>query len=442
MTMSRWGKGWVAACALGLVLAWWRRLRRQELPPNPGKGLRLAFVAQEVHRSAGPAGYVAELVEHFSPEHQVTVFSSEIEEGLRPQVRHYKVPRLPGSRLLGYLSFTLANSLMIWVQRLRGNEFDIIHTNGVDSPLLGDVFTCHFCERAGLEMEEQGLGRLPATTWRQRLRSWDYHWYRHLLAGVERLVMGRHGQRRLIAVSGQVRNDLVSQYGENALGVAVIPNGVDLARFNPQNRARFRRQVRRELGLGAEDILLLFVGYDWERKGLPQLLAALALLEGEKAHLAVVGRGDVAHYATMAEPLGVASRVIFTGPSSQVERYYAAADIFALPTLYEPFGLVIVEAMASGLPVVTSRQAGAADCITPGKSGLLLDDPADPREVAAKLTQLIGQSRLRQRMGRAARKAVEGLSWDEVARRVLDIYYQVVAEREAAAEGSLAEGYA
>lgn len=435
--MSRMGKGLLVATFLLGVSVAWRRRRRHGEGPESAKGLRLAYVSRAVHRSAGPAGYLAELVERFAREHQVTVFSPQLDADIRPWVRHHRVPAFLGSWLAGFPSFIVANSLLIWWQRFLGEDFDIIHSNGLDSPFLADVLTCHFCEGAGLKLEERGLGRLPTETWPQKLRSWDYHWYRHLAAWVERLVVSRR-RRRLIAVSARTRDDLVECYGDDASGVVAIPNGVNLARFHPRNRSRFRDEVRRESGLRPEAIMLLFVGsFDWERKGLPQLLAALALLEDEMVHLVVVGQGEVAHYAALAQSLEVASRVSFAGPSPQVERYYAAADIFVFPTLYEPFGLVIVEAMASGLPVLTSRRAGAADCIISGESGLLLDDPTDPREIAAKLTLLVGQPELRQRLGPAAHEAVKDQSWDEVARRVLEVYHQVMVEKRAVAEHGL-----
>ncbi len=412
---------WVGA-ALMLGTATARRWR-----PTGQKALRLAFVGQSAHQAAGPARYLAELAERFSDEHQVTVFADHVDPALQVKIQHCWVPYLRGSWLLSYLSFALANTIVVGIRRLFGERFDILHSNGWDSPLLADVFTCHFCEGAALELEERGLGRLPDDGWRRRLNSWDYHAYRHLLSWIEGLVV--RSRRTIIAVSSQTKEDLVRLYGEVAAAVKVIPNGVDVARFAGPNRARFRSEVRQELGLAETDILLLFVGYDWERKGLPRLLEALSLMRKKAVRLVVVGQGDVAYYRAMAESLGVASGVSFVGRASQVERYYSAADIFALPTLYEPFGLAIVEAMASGLPVVTSRQAGAAEYIEPGVSGLTLDDPADPSEIAAKLGQLITRPKLRKQMGQAAAKAVQGLSWEAVAHLVMDAYDQVVSER-------------
>jgi len=114
--------------------------------------------------------------------------------------------------------------------------------------------------------------------------------------------------------------------------------------------------------------------------------------------------------------------VTFVSHTRDIAAYYAASDLFVFPTLYEPFGLVIVEAMASGLPVITSRLAAAADYIDDGVSGILLETPHQPQELASKVELLLADSGLRDTIGRRGREVAERFSWDEVARRTLDAY--------------------
>jgi len=122
----------------------------------------------------------------------------------------------------------------------------------------------------------------------------------------------------------------------------------------------------------------------------------------------------------------VRDRIIFVPHSSNLWEYYAASDIFVLPTIYEPFGLVIVEAMASGLPVITSRVAGAADLITDGVNGLLLRAPSDVHGLAAKIELLLSNAGLRKAMGERARETAEKSSWDQVAQKTLKVYNTVL----------------
>ena len=136
----------------------------------------------------------------------------------------------------------------------------------------------------------------------------------------------------------------------------------------------------------------------------------------------IVGPGDQAYYSALASGLGLSGRVIFSGPQKESWRYYAASDIFILPTLYEAFGLSILEAMAFGLPVVVSGAAGAAELIKDGVNGLLLDDPTDVSEMAAKLEPLLADASLRRRLGEEAQATAFQYSWSLAARRTVDIY--------------------
>jgi UDP-glucose:(heptosyl)LPS alpha-1,3-glucosyltransferase len=171
----------------------------------------------------------------------------------------------------------------------------------------------------------------------------------------------------------------------------VIYNGVDLARYHPDNRARYRAQARAEVAAPADAWLALFAGSGFERKGLMTAVEALARLGDTRARLLVLGKGDVRPYQAMAERLGVAARVTWLGPRPDIERWYAAADALVLPTRYEPFGNVHLEALASGLPVVTTTQAGGAEAVNPACGAVV--EPRDPAALAAALERLRAMDR-------------------------------------------------
>jgi len=121
--------------------------------------------------------------------------------------------------------------------------------------------------------------------------------------------------------------------------------------------------------------------------------------------------------------------VTFVPHTHSVGEYYGASDVFVLPTLYEPLGLVIGEAMACGLPVIAAKVAGAADFIIDGVNGLLLDNPSNADDLAAKISLLLSDAWLREMMGKRARITAEKFLWDEVASRTLEAYTKVALQR-------------
>jgi len=168
---------------------------------------------------------------------------------------------------------------------------------------------------------------------------------------------------------------------------------------------------------------VLFVG-EYRRKGLATVIRAIGRLQDSCVHLLAIGKGDREHYEGLAAQAGIADRATFAGPTRDVEQVFGAADLFAFPTYYEPFGMVITEAMASGLPVITSRSAGASEMITEGVNGLLLDHPGDDEELSRQIMLLLSDKTLRKDMGTQARPAAAGYSWSHVAEDTLRLYYQ------------------
>ena len=267
---------------------------------------------------------------------------------------------------------------------------------------------------------------MPHKSIRQKLKVLDHSIYRRLAAFVEGVIIGRDSPKALIVVSQSMKREFARHYGDAAKNIIVIPNGVDTLRFHPTNRLLYRGQIRQEHGVSRSDPLLMFAGGDWERKGVRYIVEALPLLSKRNVKLIIIGSGDEKFYGQLAELKRVRDRIIFVPHSSNLWEYYAASDIFVLPTIYEPFGLVIVEAMASGLPVITSRVAGAADLIIDGVNGLLLRSPSDVSDLATKIELLLSNAGLRKTMGERARETAEKFSWDQVAQKTLEVYNTVL----------------
>jgi len=218
---------------------------------------------------------------------------------------------------------------------------------------------------------------------------------------------------RLAAVSKLVSAQLEKHFGRT--DSVVIPNAVDTVIFNSEARLARRSVSRHRLKLDDSDFVVLLIGNDWKKKGLDQLLRALAFVE-IPVHLLVVGRDDPGLYRSALRQLQLEDRVRFLAPSADVLSFYAAADAYVAPSLEDAFGLPILEAMACGLPVIASVQAGASENVLDGATGYLLRDPMNHVELAELIRRLTGDRLAAQKLGAAAAQYVKAsASWDHNA---------------------------
>ena len=192
---------------------------------------------------------------------------------------------------------------------------------------------------------------------------------------LEQSLFGRGSARRVIANSEMVKTEITALYGYPAKKIDVIPNGVPVELFKPS--AERRLASRANLQLAADEIAVLFVGSGWERKGLRFALRALEACATPRMRLLVAGHGSEAAYRSPA--------VRFLGVVHNLPDLYAAADIFLLPTIYDPFANASLEALAAGVPVVTTRANGASEIMAEGVHGSIIDAPDDVPALAAAL---------------------------------------------------------
>jgi UDP-glucose:(heptosyl)LPS alpha-1,3-glucosyltransferase len=231
-----------------------------------------------------------------------------------------------------------------------------------------------------------------------------------------------HGTVVTLTSGGEA--DLVGLYGRIRPPVVTIPNGVDTERFRPpaeDERARLRREYR----LDEEDRVALFVGHDLPGKGIRHAVAAL--VHAPTVMLLVVGgvRSTVDAAQSLAESLGVSERVLFVGPRQDVERFFALSDMFVFPSGYEAYGLVVLEALASGLPVIATRVGCAPDVVVDGVNGYLVEQ--DAAEIGERM-ELLAATDLAEWRPRA-RASVAERTWRHVAAQYLELAEQVAARR-------------
>lgn len=254
-----------------------------------------------------------------------------------------------------------------------------------------------------------------------RVRLNPYHRGRLWL---ERSMLAPGGYARLLAIADDVKSDVIRLYGVPHRDIDVLPCGFDPDMFNPSRRQAGRAEARARFGYEPDDRVLLFVGNELERKGFDVLLDAVGLLDDPTVKL--LGAGRVAPNRSLIERLGLTSRLQWVGSSSDVALLHAASDVFVLPTRYEAWGLVIVEALGSGLPVVTSQLAGAAVAVRDADTGRLVRDPEDPAELADALRWALSGAPAQ---AREIGASVGEYTWAEVIARYEGVLRTVAAER-------------
>jgi UDP-glucose:(heptosyl)LPS alpha-1,3-glucosyltransferase len=367
----------------------------------------VVFVCHDVGGSGGMERHAEQLVRRLlDVGHRVTVLARTCElephEGLR--FRRVRTPARPVC--LGYPSFFAAASLML--ARRHGA---LLHATGAIVANRADVCTVHYCHRTAATRVRSSRASRPGALYRINA----------CLTGI----MARAGELwcyrpqralQLCAVSDGVAAELRAAFPAMAARVRTLPNGVDIQAFRPDRRSR--QQVRAELSAVERTPLALFVGGDWDRKGLVHAVDALA--HSPAWQLAVAGAGDVARIAARARAAGTASRLHLLGQRSDMPRLYAAADAFVLPTAYEAFPLAVLEAAASGLPLLVTRVSGVEDLLEDGRNGWFIGRAG--AEIAAALNRLASDPELARSMGARARAAAARFSWDAMAAAYVSVY--------------------
>lgn len=387
--------------------------------------------------SGGMNVYVRELSAHLEElGHRIDIFTRGTEpsiQQLTPQVRVIDLPAGPRAEIpKNQLSAFVPNFAQAVLDFRKGEStsYDLIHAHYWMSGLVGEALKARWNTPLVLMFHTLGLVKNRITAIGERESD-------------ERIL----GERRALAAADMVvaatpaeQADLQWLYEVPTSKICVIPPGVDLAQFSP----RLKDEARAELGISQEDSLLLFVGRIEALKGVDTLIRAVSLLASgheKKLKVLIVG-GDVEEdlnllgtemnrLRSLARELGVQDQIEFIGSRRQRElpTYYAAADVVAMPSYSESFGMVALEAMACARPVVASRVGGLAYLVQDGVTGFHVQE-GNAGELAARLVHLMGNDALLQQMGVAGRKVAEGYSWDQAAIAIDSLYRKLVTKKQ------------
>jgi UDP-glucose:(heptosyl)LPS alpha-1,3-glucosyltransferase len=304
--------------------------------------------------------------------------------------------------------FSTAGSLLLW-WRYRRRDARTVVVCQVDA-LYGDLFVVRSLHKAFLERHPSRTAMLLRNPLHALV----------LLRDHIRFTRGVH--RHFVALSQGNKDDLVRLYGVPESQVSVIPNGVDLERFQPSPSAR--DEVRRSLALAPHSIVAIFVGHEFERKGLRPVLEAIRILARRRVAVTLIVAGGDSPDRLRTEFADLGGQLRFVGHRLDIERYYAAADVFVMPASFDISPLAGLEALASGLPVLITDLGGVREYLRDGENGWFVEP--DGGAIATKLERLARDRPLLAAMSRRARASVAHRGWMEVATQLLALIDRVV----------------
>lgn len=221
--------------------------------------------------------------------------------------------------------------------------------------------------------------------------------------------------RKAIAVSEFVRGDLIRSFGLPAERAVTLYNGVDLDRFRPRADDADRRAIRARHRIADDAPVAVFIGNGFARKGVGALIDAWPRVDSRARLIVIGGDRTAATFHERAAGSGAGQRIIFAGPIADVVPYLHAADAFVLPSLFEPFGNVVMEAMACGIPALSSSMCGVAELMPPELREFVVADPMNAGEIARCVNAMLAAG---PELGRLARATSERFTWERYGREL------------------------
>ena len=360
---------------------------------------KIAVIVPKYGLVGGGERFVLELTERIAkhPLYEVHVFANQW-RAVSDNVAFHKVPIIRFPKFLTTPGFAFFAN-----RQISQMNFDIVHSH--ERVFKADIVTLH---------------SVPHRFWIREIRKKKFMSLFDLATVWVEQRMIKSNPRRFLPVSGIAEEKFLEEYPMDPAKISVIHPGVDTDMFKPPD-PQTRQAVRQQFGFDESDVVIIFVGMNFEVKGLDSLMAAMSQASSAKLKLWVIGKGNYIKYNALAQKLGLEKNLIFAGVQTQgIETMYGAADIFCMLSEFDTFGMAVSEAMACGLPVIVSPNVGAKDMVQSGVNGFVVNG-RDSESVASNLMMLTDATQ-RRTMGIAARKTALCYSWDEMTARVLKIY--------------------
>jgi len=378
--------------------------------------MKLCIVTHKIKKGDGQGRVNYEVAqEAIRRGHQLTLLASEVAPELEDnsQVNWIRIP-VKGYPTEFVRNFIFAQKSADWLRQHR-SEIDLVKVNGAINLAAADVNAVHFVHSSWL--------RSPVHISRNRRDLYGFYQWLFTAFNARWEKQAFQKAQVVVAVSEKVAQELVN-IGVPRSRIRVIINGVDLEEFAPGPSVGVaRRRHRQKLGLPENVTLALFAGdIRTPRKNLDTVLHALAKVPD--LHLVVVGHTQGSPFPELAASLGLSDRVHFVGFRRDIPQIMQAVDLFVFPSRYEACSLVLLEALSSGLPVITATATGGGELVTP-ECGIVLSDSDDIDALAVALMSLVSDRALIQQMGKAARSVAEKHSWTTMAQTYVDLFEEL-----------------
>jgi UDP-glucose:(heptosyl)LPS alpha-1,3-glucosyltransferase len=376
----------------------------------------IAFIAKRYDTVGGTERdlyHLSDLLSRFG--HQVTIYCQEVRVSPPSGISIKKLPFLGIGRTAKLWSLAFLGPKMAY----QGGHDLVI---GFTRILRQDIVRC------GGGTHRVFLDRIKETEGLLKRMARILSLYHNSLLAIEKRQLQR-GYLRILAISGIVKREIMDVYGVPEDSIEVIYDGIDTDTFNPDKKALHRAKTREEFGIPQDSTLILFLGNGFKRKGLETLLNSISLIKNKNVYCLVVG-GDslLQSYRELVNKLGIGEQVIFAGAQKKPERFYASADIFVLPSVQEAFGNAVLEAMACGVPVITTKVAGASELLTEGLERFILKDPKDAKTLAGMIDELLDPA-LRNKLAKQVREIAEGYTLEKNAMAIEKLCIRVLKEK-------------
>jgi UDP-glucose:(heptosyl)LPS alpha-1,3-glucosyltransferase len=371
-------------------------------------------------KKGGAERYLVDLCIRMANEgHEVHVYTEHQGED-NPGIYFHSVKTIPFPRSIRLLSFATRAT-----REIENGNYDI--TFGVGNTLKADILQPHggvhwaWFWRSLRAYENPILWMIKLLGRVLSPKQWVSGWVEDAPYQAKRL-------RAIIAISDMVKQDMMRWYRIPEERIHVVYNGVDIERFHPRNR-RYREEIRRRYGIGDEWVIL-FVSNNFRMKGLGFLIKALGEIKKKQSppfKLLVLGRDRQSSYISLARETGVSAEVIFAGSTNEPEKYYGASDLLVHPTFYDACSLTVLEALASGLPVITTRSNGVSGIITQGQEGFVISDPREDQTLVEKILSFLNRERA-EKASMAARHLAESYSLERNWREMKTVFQKNLLE--------------
>ncbi len=373
---------------------------------------KIAVVIPKYGLVGGAEQFAAELTGKLCsrPPHTFQVFANRWQSN-SPLISFDKIPIISFPKFLTTISFA-------WfaARKMRRTPFDLIHSH--ERIFAADLFTMH---------------GIPHRYWVRDIRRKSMSLYDRATCWVEDGLIDRGGCKKFVAVSELTKSIFLQEYPVDPDRVAVIHPGVNLSDYARPNKAEARLATRSSLRINDNDVVIVFASMNFEIKGLDDVILSLARLKKKATNfkLIVAGKGNVRKYSKLAKDAGIAGNVLFTGvvPKDKLTDIYLAGDLYLMLSKFDTFGMVVLEAMAAGLPVMISNTVGARDLVREAQTGFVISDPSDHDYIASRLQLLIDNNR-RAQMATAAYQTALQNTWDHVAEKYTSLYQEILTDKQ------------